>query len=129
MSEPPGIDEAEEIRIALPSLAAYARVGRLALTGLASRFGWSYDDLSDLRILVGELFAIFATEPDRWPAAQLVIRVQLDPGAVTIEATREPPGPPLHVSALSRQILEAVVDRAEVDETLARIRTTKRREG
>ena len=117
------MDESDEIRITLPAQASYARVARLALTGLASRFGWTYDDLVDLRILVGELFAVLATEDE----GRLVFWGRLDGATVALEAARIPASPIGEVTDLTTQILEAVVDEVEMDRARGHIRITKLR--
>jgi anti-sigma regulatory factor (Ser/Thr protein kinase) len=117
------VDEVDEIRLALPAVASYARVARLALSGVASRFGWSYDDLVDLRIVIGEAFAVLVT-PER---AQLTLRFTLDERTMVLEASREPAAPDLEVTELTRQIIAAVVDQAEIDDHRARIRVVKQR--
>jgi hypothetical protein len=118
-----GVDEIDEIRLTLPALASYARVARLALSGVAARFGWTYDDLVDLRIVIGEVFAVLVT-PER---AQLTLRFTLDEKTMVLEAFREPAQPDLAVTELTRQIISAVVDQAEIDDHRARIRVVKQR--
>jgi len=117
------VDESDEIRLTLPAVASYARVARLALSGVASRFGWSYDDLVDLRIVIGEVFAVLVTA-DR---AQLTLRFSLDEHTMVLEASREPAAPDLEVTELTRQIIAAVVDQAEIDDHRAFIRVVKQR--
>lgn len=118
----------DEIRLSLPALYRYGRVARLAVTGLASRNGYSYDDVEDLRIGVGELFGLLVAEEQA--DERLVLTCLLLPDALEIEAVRQPGGPLGHVTDLSRQILAAVADTAEIDEPNGRVRVIKRlREG
>lgn len=126
MSEPPTHDEPEEIRLTLPAVASYARITRLAVTGLASRRGFSYDDLEDLRIAIGEVFGVLV---DDRPGSRLTFRCTLGATSMTVEATREPVAPPPEIGDLTRQILEAVVDEAEIDAARARILVVKRQPG
>ena len=116
--------EADEIRLALPALAAYGRVVRLAVTGLASRNGFSYDDVQDLRIAIGEVFGLLVEPEDG--EDRLRFTCCLQPDALEIEATRVPPSPIVEVGDLSRQILGAVADEAEIDQPGGRIRIVKR---
>ncbi len=118
--------DTDEIRLSLPALFPYGRVARLAVTGLASRNGYSYDDVEDLRIAVGELFGVLVTE--ELPGARLVLTCLLQPAALDVTAIRLPSMPINHVTDLSRQILAAVVDEAEIDEADGRIRIVKRLE-
>ncbi len=114
----------DEIRLSLPALFPYGRVARLAVTGLASRNGYSYDDVEDLRIAVGEVFGVLVSEER--PEDRLQLSCVLLPDALDVTAARVPAGAIDQVTDLSRQILEAVVDEAVVDEATGSIRIVKR---
>lgn len=123
-SDDPRADDRDEIRLSLPALFPYGRVARLAVTGLASRNGYSYDDVEDLRIAVGEVFGLLV--PEERPGARLQFTCVLLPDALDITACCVPPTPIPQVTDLSRQILAAVVDDAEVGEANGCIRIVKR---
>ncbi|CAN5616215.1 hypothetical protein BH10ACT1_BH10ACT1_40280 [soil metagenome] len=118
------MDEVEEIKLTLPALADYARVARLAVTGLASRMGFSYDEIEDLRIAVGEVCSLMLDGT----GGRLAFRCTLGHDTLEVDATRVPAGPPLSISELSRQILDAVVDEAVIDQDRAHVRVVKRRQ-
>lgn len=120
-------EDRDEIRLSLPALHPYGRVARLAVTGLASRNGYSYDDVEDLRIAVGEVFGVLV--PDEEPDARLVLTCVLLPDALDITAARHPASPVGQVTDLSRQILQAVVDDHAIDAAEGRIRIVKRLRG
>ena len=122
MTRPPSVDEPEEIRLTLPALAPYARIARLAITGLASRMGFSYDEIEDLRIALGEVFGVLVDERED---SRLTFRCSLDGPTMEVVATREPATPAPDVTELTRQILDAVVDFADIDPHRARIRVVK----
>ncbi len=117
-------DDRDEIRLSLPALHPYGRVARLAITGLASRNGYSYDDVEDLRIAVGELFGILV--PEERSDARLRLTCVLLPDALDITAERVPAAGVGQITDLSRQILAAVVDRHEIDAADGRARIVKR---
>jgi hypothetical protein len=121
--EAPVVDESDEIRLFLPARFAYGRVARLAVTGLASRNGYGYDDVEDLRIAMGEVFGILVAQERDGHRLQLTCR--LLPDELDITATRLPAEPIAAVTALSRQILAAVVDAVTIDEPGGRIRIRK----
>lgn len=113
----------DEIRLSLPALFPYGRVARLAVTGLASRNGYSYDDVEDLRIAIGEVFGLLV--PRESEGARLELTCVLLPDALDITAARAPAVPVERVTDLSRQILDAVVDRSTLDEERGTIRIVK----
>lgn len=127
MSERPDLgDDLQEIRLTLPAIAPYARVARLAMTGLASRNGFTYDDVEDLRIAVGEVFGLLV---DHHVAdAQIRFTCRLGDDRLEIHALRLPSAALGHVSDLSRQILAAVVDDALIDGPRGEITVTKRQD-
>lgn len=117
------VDAVDQIRLTLPALPEYARVARLALTGLASRMGFSYDEIEDLRIAVGEICGILVDGRDR----QLEWRIRLLDGALDVHASRTPAGSPIGVSDLTDQILRGVVDEHELQREAGSVRVLKRR--
>lgn len=123
--EQPG-DDLFEIRLTLPALAPYARVARLALTGLASRNGFTYDEVEDLRIAVGEIFGMLVGPADE--VGQVRFECRLTDDALRIEASRVPPAPLAQVSELNTAILGAIVDESTIDARAGRITLTKRAE-
>ena len=120
-------DDRDEIRLSLPALFPYGRVARLAVTGLASRNGYSYDDVEDLRIAIGEVFGLLV--PEERPDARLQLTCVLLPESLDITAALAPSTPIERITDLSRQILAAVVDDAAIDEADGRIRIVKRLRG
>lgn len=119
------MDPDDEILLALPSLTIYARVARLAVTGLASRLGYTYDDIEDLRIAIGEVSGLLLD--DRPGRVTLTCRVSDDQLCVT--TTRVPVEQPLEVGDLSLEILTAVVDELDIDRADATITIVKQRQG
>lgn len=115
----------EEITLSLPAQPQFARVARLTVTGLASRVGFSYDEIEDLRIAVGEMCSLLLPGP----AGQLTFRCWVTAEAVSVIATRSPQGPPIEASDLSRQILLAVVDELDLDAESGSVRVSKRHRG
>ena len=124
-TEQPGEDPLE-IRLTLPALEPYARVARLAITGIATRSGFTYDEVEDLRIAVGEVFGMLVVPPD--PDATLRFACELDDDALRVAVVRHPPHPLAEVGELSTLILAAVVDESTIDGPAGRIEVAKRRE-
>ena len=114
---------ADEIRLRLPALASYARVARLAITGIVVRNGFDYDEVEDVRIAVGEAFGVLVAGAGEEDLIELATRV--DDG-LDLTIARLPARPIDDLPELSRQIVAAVVDEATFDLPAGRIRLTKR---
>ena len=115
----------EESTLSLPAQPQFARVARLTVTGLASRVGFTYDEIEDLRIAVGEVCSLLLPGPE----GRLTFRCWVNTEAVSVIASRSPAGPPLEVGDLSRQILLAVVDELDLDHETGSVRVAKRHRG
>lgn len=119
----PEVDQVEVIRLSLPAMVAYSRVARLAVTGLASRVGFSYDEIEDLRIAIGEVCGVLLDGE----GGRLTFTCHVDAGELVVDTNREPIGQAPPVTDLTRLILGAVVDETEIVPEQARIRFLKRR--
>lgn len=117
------MDDVEEIRLSVPASVSYARVARLAITGLASRVGFTYDEVEDLRIAVGEVCGVLLDDG----GGRLAFACRVGTSELSVEASREPVGAEPEITDLTRQILGAVVDELDIDAAGARIRIRKRR--
>lgn len=119
-----GLEQDQEIKLSLPARASFARVARLAVTGLATRVGFSYDEIEDLRIAVGELCSVLLDDG----TGRLTFRCTVGDDHLAVEASRHPVGVAPTVTDLTRQILVAVVDEVEITPDEARLRISKRRQ-
>ena len=118
-----GAHERDEIRLTLPALPDYARIARLAITSLAARVGFTYDEVEDVRIAVGEICNVLLDAS----GGRLSFRCLIDGDQLTVEAIRTPLSGRFTVTELSRQILDAVLDEVEIDEEQGALRAVKRR--
>jgi serine/threonine-protein kinase RsbW len=103
----------------LPAAAEFARLARLTVAGLATRIGFSYDEVEDLRIAVGEACSLLVTPERGGDPLELVFRVR--PSRLDIDVTGPLDPRAAAEDGLSRLILEAVVDEFEVDQTGVRL--------
>ena len=100
-----------EVRLEVPASPEFLRMTRLTTAGVATRVGFSFDEIEDLRIAIDEV--CFALMGKRGREGRLVLRYTLNPGEVVVEGTghfdddgeAEPTLLPL-----SSQILQAVTD-------------------
>lgn len=119
----PEVEQVEEIKLSLPAMVAYSRVARLAVTGLASRVGFSYDEIEDLRIAIGEVCGVLLDGQ----GGRLTFTCNVDADELMVDTNREPVGEVPPITDLTRHILGAVVDETEILPEQARIRFLKRR--
>lgn len=115
--------------MAVPATPVFLRLVRLTAASLASRMGFTYDEVEDLRIGIDELCYSLVTTHGR--GGTLVLHYSmLSEGLVVVGLGEfdggEAGGPSL--SPLSSQILKAVVDEHEVtaDHGIPRFRLLKR---
>jgi serine/threonine-protein kinase RsbW len=132
MAEPLGAEDAtpfDEVRLALPASPEFLRLARVTATGLASRLGFTFDDVEDLRLAIDEMCFTLIGPKGRAGNIELVYRILEHALEVagTIEAA-EITAPEL--SEWSDQILNALVDEHEVwgDERRSGFRLLKRRD-
>ena len=122
----------EEVRLTMPATPQLLRVARLTAAGLASRLGFSFDEIEDVKIAVDEL--CFALVGSKGRDGTLTVRYRLENQQLEItgEGDFAAGGEAVPtLSALSAQILEAVVDEHEIagDGDTLRFRLLKRRDG
>lgn len=122
----------DEVRLTLPAVPEYARVARLTMAGLASRVGFSYDEVEDLRIAVGEVCSLLLTGAD--PEGTLGFEFGVEDRRLTLDAkltdgdvSNRTAGEDDDGEGLSAQILEAVVDEVTIDEPNGAVRLVKQR--
>jgi hypothetical protein len=121
----------EEVRLTMPATPQLLRVARLTAAGLASRLGFSFDEIEDVKIAVDEL--CFALVGSKGRAGTLTVIYHLSDDELRIDGegrfsgngTEPAPAP----SELSAQILAAVVDEHGVsrDGDCTRFHLVKRR--
>jgi serine/threonine-protein kinase RsbW len=122
---------ADEVRLAVPAAPEYARIARLTVSGLATRLGFTYDEVEDLRIAVGEACSLLLGAGGRQGTLTLVYALTGD--SIAIEAigdfTDGDGTDRADAIGLTDQILQAVVDEHEVDDAGWRVRMVKHRAG
>lgn len=121
-----GVDERDEllrtggdVRLVVPAAAEYLRLVRLTAAGMASRLGFTFDEVEDLRIAVDELcFHLLGNDDDdlipsdEGRTMDLVYSAGGD--CITITGRTGLSGAMPEPSELSEQILDALVDEHEV---------------
>jgi serine/threonine-protein kinase RsbW len=119
-----GLDELDEqlrtggdVRLVVPASPEYLRLVRLTAAGLASRLGFTFDEVEDLRIAVDELcFHLLGDAGDDLSddSRTMDLIYSAGPDFITITGRTGLSGPVPEPSDLSEQILDALVDEHEV---------------
>ena len=121
-----GLEEREEdlrtggdVRLVVPAAPEYLRLVRLTAAGLASRLGFTFDEVEDLRIAVDELcFHLLGDAgDDDLPSDEprtMDLVYSAGPDYITITGRTGLTGGVPETSELSEQILDALVDEHEV---------------
>jgi serine/threonine-protein kinase RsbW len=123
-----GLDERDEglrtggdVRLVVPAAAEYLRLVRLTAAGMASRLGFTFDEVEDLRIAVDELcFHLLGDMEDEDPSADprtMDLVYSAGPDFITITGRTGLSGAVPEPSELSEQILDALVDEHELSGT------------
>ena len=119
----------DEIHLTVPALPRYVGLARLTIASLAGQLGFGFDAVEDLRIAIDEV--CFAMVGARGRTGTITLRYVLDTDELAVEGTgrfSDGLGNEPAASALSNQILAAVVDECELSagEEGPRFRLVKR---
>jgi serine/threonine-protein kinase RsbW len=104
-----------EVRLEVPAAPEFLRISRIMAAGVASRVGFTLDEVEDLRIAIDEV--CFSMVGARGRSGTISLRYLLDTDQLVVEGTSQFSdglGNEPNVSALSKQILAAVVDECEL---------------
>jgi serine/threonine-protein kinase RsbW len=88
-------DGEARVELSIPGRPEYVGVARLAILGVASRMRFSYDEVEDIRLAVGEACttAIERTNEAGLSCQQIRIRCQIDSSQLVIEVRDNAPIP------------------------------------
>jgi anti-sigma regulatory factor (Ser/Thr protein kinase) len=104
----------DAVRLAMPADPEFLRLARVTAMGIASRLGFTFDEIEDLRIAIDEL--CFALIGNRGRRGTVELRYELLDGGIEVQGigsfTDEARSPGL--SELSELIIAAVTDEHEV---------------
>lgn len=99
----------DEVRLAVPAKPEFLGLARVTAAGLASRLGFTFDQVEDLRLAIDEM--CFGLTGSKGRDGILEIRFLLNPEGLAIEGSGQFNLPsPVHLSELSSVILDALVD-------------------
>jgi hypothetical protein len=99
----------DEVRLAVPAKPEFLGLARVTAAGLASRLGFTYDQVEDLRLAIDEICFGMTGSKGRDGILELHFLLGADALIVRGEGHFSVPGP-IHLSELSEVILDALVD-------------------
>jgi hypothetical protein len=105
----------DEVRLAVPARPEFVGLARVTAAGLASRLGFTFDQVEDLRLAIDEM--CFGLTGSKGRDGILELRFLLSPEGLTVQGkgSFSPPGP-VHLSELSKVILDALVDEHSISD-------------
>jgi hypothetical protein len=103
------VSNEDEVRLAVPAKPEFLGLARVTAAGLASRLGFTFDQVEDLRLAIDEM--CFGMTGSKGRDGILEIHFVLGNDALTVrgEGQFSSPGP-VHLAELSEVILDALVD-------------------
>ena len=106
----------DTITMTIPAVRSYLRLPRVAIAGIATRSGFGFDEVEDLRLAIGEVCQILLDGVDG--DGELVITFDVgERGSMTVDVTA--PTPPLGKRAendISERLIAASVGTVERSE-------------
>jgi serine/threonine-protein kinase RsbW len=103
----------DEVRLAVPAMPEFLRLARVTAAGLASRLGFSFDEVEDLRLAIDELCYGLTGSSGRDGTVQVRFLLGTDSLLVEGEGHFTSDVRPM-LSELSKVILTALVDEHEL---------------
>ena len=96
------------VELTIPGKPEYVGVARLAILGVASRMRFSYDEVEDIRLAVGEACttAIERASGAQIPRQDVKVRCLIDPTRLVVEVTDGASASPLEQPVVSESVLE-----------------------
>ena len=100
----------DEVRLAVPATPEFLRLARVTASGIASRLGFTIDEVEDLRLAIDELCFVLIGSKGRDGTVHL--RYRIDPDQLEVEGVGDfddDQTDPM-LAAFTQQILNALVD-------------------
>ncbi len=99
----------DQVRLAVPARPEFLGLVRVTAAGLASRLGFTFDQVEDLRLAIDEI--CFGMTGSTGRDGMVEVHFLLGPEGLTVKGEGRFPVPsPVHLSELSEVILDALVD-------------------
>lgn len=124
-------NDGDSIRLTVPATAAAVRITRVGAAGLATRAGFTYREVEDVRLAVGEAAAALALGngvEGEGSHGRLVVVYTVRPSGLSVELqVEDETDRPAPISELAAAVLDASVDAWETSAADRRIVLHKHR--
>lgn len=120
----------DDIRLTVPATSAAVRIARAGAAGLATRAGFTYQEVEQLQLAVGEAAALLAPDPEG--DGSLGLRFTVEHDGLRIDLHVEDPGSrpaapqSQEVPGIAAAVLDAAVDAWHIADGGRRIVLDKR---
>ena len=124
-------NDGDSIKLTVPATAAAVRITRVGAAGVATRAGFTYREVEEVRLAVGEAAALLAlgeNGEDEQGAGTLVVVYTVGPGGLSVDLhVEDEGGQPTPISDLAAAVLDASVDEWEASAADRRVVLHKHR--
>lgn len=109
-------NDGDAIRLTVPATSAAVRIARVGAAGLGTRLGFTFTEVEELRLAVGEAAALLCDERSQ---ATLIVSYEIEPQGLTVTLKlADDAAAPMAVPQLSDMaaaVLDTVVDEWRVE--------------
>lgn len=119
--------EGDEVRLTVPATVDSVRIARVGVAGLGTRLGFSFSEVEELRLAVGEAAGLLCRGAEETNSDQMLdITYDIQPEGLRVtfaltDASHQARIVLPDISGLATSVLDTVVNSWEVDETGTRI--------
>lgn len=110
-------NDGDAIRLTVPATSAAVRIARVGAAGLGTRLGFTFTEVEELRLAVGEAAALLC---DERTDATLIVVYDIEPKGLRVTLSLLPGQRRLtrsaHLSDMAAAVLDTVVDRWSVEQ-------------
>jgi serine/threonine-protein kinase RsbW len=108
-------DQTDRIRLSVPAATSAVRIARAGAAGLATRVGFTYQEVEQLQLAVAEAAALLAQDAEG--QGRLVVTFDVEASQLVVDLTLEEATStgPRAVPELATAMLDAAVDEWHVD--------------
>lgn len=119
-------NDGDSVRLTVPATSAAVRIARVGAAGLGTRLGFTFSEVEELRLAVGEAAAQLC---DAGPQSSLIVSYDIEPTGlkVTLALSGGPDGNAVvpAFSDLASTVLDTVVDDWALDPSKASVMLRK----